>query len=269
MNIYHTDVDSRIVERLEKEFGEIKNLIVTPQNYKLVKYNWQEKDDCGHPRDSNEPVFGFERGSLDKLLLINRDGSFHHFIKFVVEAYQRGYRAYHMGDQFAYVHIDQHLDFSHQYTYANFVGRIFWDLGVPVYILDRALNPQELNGCPKPSSEFCLIKPIRKEKDVDGAFNFAGRTKAVYTDSIREHYIYLSTDLDAFPFDLFETRWDRNARKDFDISTYKRIVEQLTEEHKVVGADFTGLLDGNNRSLDNLVDLIKFMQGILDRKDEQ
>jgi len=309
MNLYHTDVDLRIVERIETEFGRPKNLLVTPDNYKLVRYNWQENDDYGHPRDMAKPVFGFEKGSnLDQMVLLNRNGFFHHFTKYAVEGLHKSLQSGQLADQLAYVHIDQHLDFSHQYMHANFVGRIFCQLGIPVYILARALGKRELDGSPTPSSEYCLIKPI-KEDGVTGSFNLTPRTKAVYTTQINEHYVYLSTDLDAFPFELFLTEWSDGARKDFGIETYKRIIEQITKAHKVMGVDFTGLslkehIDPkrfykpylgnipperreeyirrqteewggvnqrnngwNNSSLDNLVDLIKFMQIIIERKD--
>ena len=287
MSIYHTDVDPRIVKRLMQEFGSVKSLAVTPENYKLVQHTWQLNDDHELERTLSEPVFGFDRRRiLDDFLLVNRDGYYHHLTKFVVEAYQRYLldksQRFGFDHPFAYFHVDQHMDFYHQYQHANFVGKIFGQLNIPVYILARALNPNELTGCPPPPSEFSLLKPV--SGDTPDAFQFVGRTKAVYTEKIAEENLYVSTDLDAFPPDLFLTNW-KEGRKDFDIGTYKRIVEQITRGHVVRGADFTGLslmanlspkklgketaerVKGwNTTSLDNLVDLIKFMQGVMDRK---
>ena len=117
--------------------------------------------------------------------------------------------------------------------------------------------------------------------------------------------VYISTDLDVFPPEIFRTGWSEGSRADFDISTYKRIVQQLTLGKGVIFADFTGLViqglvnpmehcstdlahlsleertqviaretkkyekqnagiaQENTTALDNLVDLIRFMQPLL------
>ena len=239
MVLYHADINEDLLGHLENELGPLVNLKVTPGNYWKVSRNWHHNDDCRTERDERHPVLGFERGSsLDRMILVNRDGGYHHFTKFIIEQFSSHY------DDFAYLQVDQHVDFEHQYMHATFVGSIFFDLGIPVYMLAEPVSPDF--SAPFQFRREALIKVLRPGAEDALSFDFNKgwsfpKVQAKYVSSIDEKKIYMSTDVDAFSSEFFITAWAETAVKTFTPTRYKELVGEVVKDKKLVGADITGV----------------------------
>jgi len=278
MRICHLDIDKRIVQELEEEFGTIYNLLITPENFKLFRASWQWGDDfekikIPYERKINpdEPLFGFRFDDpLKKFIVINRDGSYHHFTRFVLEQCIKNNPA----KKIAYLHIDAHKDLCDHATYpfGGFVTRIFSELNVLVYIAASALSREQRSHekQSKLKSKFHLIKLSEDGK----GFEVQDETKGRYVSGIDEDYVYVSTDLDVFSPKLFARKnWLADQNPDFTIEEYKGLFKKAIYGKKIIGIDFTGLklhdneeikkdrklLKINKDSISNLVNLIRFV----------
>ena len=252
MGIAHVDVDSRLVGRIQQEFGTIKNLVSnmlepTDHSFRIWKRGKER--------------YGVNVNDFSNLITINRGGFYHHLAKFFVEIYKDSF------PDLAFVYVDQHLDFDDNDGYGNFVGKIVHELRIPVYVLAESLNTDRLET---KENEGLLIKIFTADQDIEKeSYRLDDHTKYCYVDEIDENKVYLSTDTDAFSDEIFVRSIFPDSKESFSLEVYKQQLGQVLKDKTIVAADFTGIiLKGENHKLNdttatNLIDLIYFVRNYM------